>query len=253
MTEEGAGHSAVRVFPTAALAAAAAAELVAAQVAERPRAVLGLATGGTMIPIYRRLVRLIREGRVSLAHVTTFNLDEYVGLAPSAPESYHAYMARHLFVPAGLSSAQTHLPDGTAADLTAAARAYDEAIVRAGGIDLQLLGIGLNGHIGFNEPGTPWDTTTHVVRLADVTRRANARFFGQDPARVPARALTMGIATILRAHRILVVATGADKAPILRRIAESPPTVACPATALRQHPAVLWFLDQPAAGCLPHV
>ena len=241
----------VRVLPTTDAVATAVADELARQLALRPGLVLGLATGGTMVPIYRRLVQRVRDGDVAVSAATTFNLDEYVGLPSTAPESYHAYMTRHLFGPLGLSPEQTHLPDGIAWDLAHACRAYDEALGFAGGLDLQLLGLGVNGHIGFNEPGTPWSSTTHVVTLSEMTRRANARFFGRKWQRVPGRAITLGIANIVAARRVLVVATGARKAGILRKIFVSPVNENCPATALYGHPALIWFLDPAAASELP--
>ncbi len=241
----------VRVFPTAGAVAAAVADELVRQLALRPGLVLGLATGATMVPIYRRLVQRVRDGAVGVADATTFNLDEYVGLPSTAPESYHAYMTRHLFGPLGLSPEQSLLPDGAARDLAHACRAYDEALRVAGGLDLQILGLGLNGHIGFNEPGTPWSSTTHVVTLSEMTRRANARFFGHNWRRVPTRAITLGVANIVAARRVLVVVTGSSKARILRHLFVAPINEDCPATALYGHPALVWFLDKAAASELP--
>jgi glucosamine-6-phosphate deaminase len=238
------------VWPDAwAAAEAVAVELTAAMAAD-PALVLGLATGATMVPVYRRLVRRVRDDRVNVQQVTTFNLDEYVGVPPDAPGSYHAYMRRHLFLPAGFNPARTYLPDGMAADLGQACARYEAEIVEAGGIGIQLLGLGQNGHIGFNEPGTPFDSVTHVVELTDLTRRVNARDFGGRMESVPRQAITMGIGTILRAARILVVVTGAAKAAVISRVLTLPPTEDCPATALHQHPDVTWHLDRAAASRL---
>jgi glucosamine-6-phosphate deaminase len=238
------------VWPDAAAAAeAVAAELAAAMVTD-PALVLGLATGATMVPVYRRLVRRVRDGRIDVQQVTTFNLDEYVGVPLDAPGSYHAYMRRHLFLPAGFNPARTHLPDGMAADLGQACARYEAEIVEAGGIRIQLLGLGQNGHIGFNEPGTPFDSLTHVVELTDLTRRVNAQDFGGRMENVPRRAITMGIGTILRAVRILIVVTGAAKAAVVGRVLTLPPTEDYPATALHLHPDVTWHLDRAAASRL---
>jgi len=238
------------VWPDAAAAAEAVAAELAVAMAGDPTLVLGLATGATMVPVYRRLVRRVRDGRVNVQQVTTFNLDEYVGVPPDAPGSYHAYMRRHLFVPAGFNPARTHLPDGMADDLRQACARYEAKIVEAGGIRIQLLGLGQNGHIGFNEPGTPFDSLTHVVELADLTRRVNAGDFGGRMENVPRRAVTMGIGTILRAARILIVVTGRAKAAVVQKVLALPPTEDCPATALHRHPAVTWYLDRAAASRL---
>ncbi|MFZ5815147.1 MAG: glucosamine-6-phosphate deaminase [Bacillota bacterium] len=232
----------VEVYTDYAALSRRAAELVAELVRAKPGAVLGLPTGATPKGFYRALA----ASGLSLAGVTTFNLDEYVGLPREHPESYYTYMKQHLFDHVDLRPENCHLPDGMAADAAAECRRYEEAIRAAGGIDLLLLGLGLNGHIGFNEPGTPWDSRTRKVALAEETRQANARFF-DNPDEVPTHALTMGIGTILEARRILLLASGAAKAAIVREMLEGVPRVEVPATALQTHPAVTVLLDKEAA------
>lgn len=227
----------------------AAAATIAAQIRRVPDAVLGLATGATPIGTYAELVRLHREGRVSFARVTTYNLDEYLGLDPQDRESYHFYMWRFLFGQVDIDPRRVHIPPGRPDDAAAACAAYERAIEAAGGIDLQLLGIGRNGHIGFNEPGSELRSETHVVTLSEDTRRANARFFG-GLDRVPRRAITMGVGTIMKARRILLLAAGADKAEAVREAVEGPVTPRVPASALRAHPRVALLLDEAAAACL---
>ena len=230
---------------------AAVAEFVAALVAERlaaaPRLVLGLATGQTFLAVYERLVALYRSGMVSFAGATTFNLDEYARLPAEHPASYPAFMRRCLFHHVEIDPARAHLPDGMADDLKAEAARYEAAIAAAGGIGLQLLGIGENGHIGFNEPGASFSSRTRVVTLDASTRRANSRFFpeGED---VPERAVTMGIATILEAREIVLAATGSRKAAALKAALAGPVTPACPAAVLRRHPRVIVVCDNEAAS-----
>lgn len=226
-----------------------AADRLAAQLAHRPDSVLGLPTGDTPLALYRELVRRQRRGELDLSRATTFNLDEYLGLGPDHPTSYAHYMRRHLFAPAGMDSRRTHLPDGTAADPHAEAERYEAAIRAAGGIDLQLLGIGVNGHIGFNEPGSPLDSRTRVVELCATTRSANRRHFpcGEAP---PTHAITLGIATILEARRLLLLATGSAKATALRAALQGPISAGLPASVLQRHPACVAILDAAAATAL---
>jgi len=225
----------------------AGAETICGFIRANPKAVLGLATGETPLGIYRILVRKFREGLISFRQVTTFNLDEYVNLPEDHPESYHTYMRRHLFDHIDLPPSRAHLPRGNAADLAAECRRYDTLIEEAGGIDLQILGIGHNGHIGFNEPGPGLVSGTHVVRLAPETRRANARFFGGFDE-VPEMAVTMGVGTILKAGLILLIAKGEDKAEIVHRALKGPITTECPASLLQAHPRLIVLLDRAAAG-----
>lgn len=213
------------------------------------RAVLGLATGGTPVGLYNYIVRDYERGMFSFKNATTFNLDEYVGLPDGHPESYRAYMRQHLFDRIDLPLSQAHIPNGNAPDLEAECRRYDELIDNAGQIDLQLLGLGHNGHIGFNEPAHALIRATHVVELAAETRQANARFFDSID-QVPKHALTMGVGTILKAKMILLVVKGADKADIVQRALRGPITTDCPASLLQTHPHLNVLLDRAAASKL---
>ncbi|TJY42176.1 glucosamine-6-phosphate deaminase [Cohnella pontilimi] len=224
----------------------AAANIIAGLIQTKPRAVLGLATGGTPVGIYRHLVSDFKLGMFSFKEVTTFNLDEYAGLPADHPESYYAYMRRNLFDHIDIQPFQTHLPNGKAPDAEEECRRYDELIDKAGQLDLQLLGLGHNGHIGFNEPGDELIGGTHVTELAEATREANARYF-QSLDEVPTRALTMGVGTILKAKMILLVVKGADKADIVKRALQGPITTKCPGSLLQTHPNLVVLLDQAAA------
>lgn len=230
--------------------ASAATKLTAALVTNRLRAkpdlVLGCATGRTMESVYDELARLYQEG-LDFSECRTFNLDEYVGLAPSDERSYHSYMRERLFERVNLNPANTHLPDGTAPDLEAEARRYEAQIALAGGVDLQLLGLGEAGHIGFNEPLSSLMSRTREKALTLVTREQNAAFFG-GADKVPKRALTMGVGTILEAREIVMVVTGAKKAGILAKATEGPITAMISATALQLHPNCKVITDEAAAS-----
>lgn len=230
------------------------ARLVARIVLERARAkpdlVLGCATGRTMEAVYAALVTGHRAGVADLSRIRTFNLDEYVGLPPDDPRSYHHYMRTRFFEPIGLPADRTRLPDGMAADLPGEARAYERAIAAAGGIDLQLLGLGDTGHIGFNEPLSALMSRTREKALTPTTRQQNAAMFGGDPAAVPARALTMGVGTILEAREVVLAATGAAKTEVLALATEGPITARISATALQLHPNCKVVVDEAAAGAL---
>lgn len=241
----------VVVHPDPQAAAVAVARVVAdvirdARVAGR-RPVLGLATGSTPVPLYRELVRLHRQEGLSFADVITFNLDEYEGLRGDHPQSYRHYMEENLFGPVDIPRESTHVPDGTTSDPAAACLAFERAISDAGGIDVQILGIGRTGHIGFNEPPSPKDSRTRRVTLDEVTRKDNSAFFG-DVGSVPRAALTMGVATILEARRIELLAFGAGKAEIVRRARSERPGPGCPATWLQLHDACTFHLDPGAAS-----
>ena len=238
----------VRVLDSFAEASSAAADLVAERVLRDPAAVLGVATGSTPSLLYRALAERVAAGTLDFSRVSAFALDEYVGIDPGHPESYRAVLEREVRVPLRMGS--VHVPDGTRSDGEQAGRDYDTAIRDAGGVELQILGIGGNGHIGFNEPGTPHDVGTHVVRLARSTREANARFFGGDPALVPESAITQGIATILAARSLVLLASGAAKADAVARALLGPVDVDCPASALQGHPDVTVLLDREAATVL---
>jgi glucosamine-6-phosphate deaminase len=211
---------------------------------------LGLATGTTMAPLYARLVAAYRAGEVSFRSTFSFNLDEYVGIAKDSPGSFHAYMHEHLFQFIDIAPGRAHIPDGTARDIQAEAVRYEKLIQAAGGIDLQLLGIGANGHIGFNEPGSALASRTRKVKLDEATRIANAaNFLGEQP---PERAITMGITSILEARQILLLATGVEKATAIASAVEGPLTPACPASALRLHSNVHILCDEAAASALTY-
>ena len=236
----------VLIMPDAAAATLRTADLVCEALGARPDLVLGLATGGTMVPVYAELVRRHRAGALSLSDVTSFNLDEYVGLAPDHPGSYHRFMAEALFELTDIRPDRTHLPRGDAADPAQEADLYEARIRAAGGIDLQLLGIGSNGHIGFNEPTSSLASRTRIKTLTETTRSANRRFFDSDAA-VPRFAITMGIATILEARACILLATGAAKAQAIAAMIEGPLSAACPASALQMHPRATIILDAAAA------
>jgi len=222
--------------------------------AKQGRAVLGLATGATVIGVYRELIRLHREERVSFADVVTFNLDEYLPMDPASIHSYHRFMWENLFAHLDIRRENVHIPRG---DLPAAERAgecarYEAAIAAAGGIDLQLLGVGRTGHIGFNEPGSGAESRTRVITLDLVTRKdAAADFFGEE--NVPREAITMGVATILAAREILLLATGEHKAGIIARAVEGPIDHEVAATYLQRHPNATVIIDPPAAAALTRI
>lgn len=217
---------------------------------------LGLATGRTMEPVYAALLRRLADletsrRRALLQGWSSFNLDDYVGLGPDHPASFQAAMRRHLGDPLGLPASALRVPDGDAADPEAEARRYGAAIAAAGGIGLQVLGLGENGHIGFNEPPCPADAPTRCVDLREATRRQNASAFGGDPDRVPRRAITVGLAEILAAEKVLLVVLGSAKATILRRVLEGPPQAQLPASWLLAHPDLTVIVDRAALGLSP--
>jgi glucosamine-6-phosphate deaminase len=237
-------------FDTPARAARALARHVARCIAAKPDLVLGLPTGRTPVPLYAELVALFRAGTIDFSRVSTFNLDEFVGVGGADPRSYRRFMARHLFDHVNLQARRIHFLDGTAASADDECRRYERAIARAGGIDLMLLGLGTNGHIGFNEPGRSLVAETHRTRLTDATRRANAGLFGHDGRQVPREALSMGMATILHARRIVLLATGSSKAGVIRRLVNGPITPSVPASFLQLHRRAEIWVDRPAAARL---
>lgn len=214
----------------------------------KPDAILGYATGSTPLDLYAELIRLNRAGKISFKHAETFNLDEYVGLDGTHDQSYRYFMDKNLFESIDIDPAKTHVPSGMDTS-EAAASAYDEAIAAAGGIDIQLLGIGNNGHIGFNEPGTPLGSITHMVELTDSTRQANKRFFSSIDE-VPTHAVTMGIKTVMNARSIILMALGKGKAEIIKKTLQGPVTPEVPASVLQLHPFVEVYLDYDAASLL---
>ena len=213
-----------------------AAELLAAQVILKPACVLGLATGSSPVGMYRRLAEQYRQGLLDFSAVTSVNLDEYCGLNPEDPQSYRYFMEENLFRHINIRRENTFVPDGLNPDREAVCAAYDARIAALGGVDLQVLGIGNNGHIGFNEPDDHFTVGTHVVALKESTIQANARFF-EDISQVPTHAVTMGMGAILQAKRILLLA-GAEKAAIVRQAMEGPVTPQVPASLLQLHPDV---------------
>lgn len=220
------------------------------RIRSKPEVVLGLATGGTMEPIYARFVEKACEQRLDVSRLTSFNLDEYMGLSADHPKSYSAYMREHLFRHLNFDESRLHLPDGLAKNLNEHCMAYSARMQQHGGIELQLLGVGGNGHIGFNEPGTAFDSRCHVVQLEEQTRLDNSRFFGNNVI-VPGRAITMGLSEIMAAREILLVATGETKADIMAQWYENEITEAIPFTILKRHPKVKIILDDAAAHLLP--
>ncbi|NHO33173.1 glucosamine-6-phosphate deaminase [Acetobacter fallax] len=238
------------ICPDATAARQVAARVISHQIRKKPASVLGLATGRTMEAIYRLLAREHTEHGLDFSAVTTFNLDEYVGLPGTHDQSYRYYMQTHLFDHVNVTTAQTHVPDGAASDPDAEAEAYDTSIAASGGIDLQLLGLGENGHIGFNEPLSALSSRTRVVTLDCATLEQNAGMFGGDATKVPTRALTMGTGTILDSRETLLVVTGAAKADILARVVEGPVSALVPGSALQLHQHCLVILDEAAASGL---
>jgi glucosamine-6-phosphate deaminase len=230
--------------------AAALAERVAWTLRVNPDAVLGLASGRTPVDGYAELRRLHWAGATDWSRASTFNLDEFAGVDSRHPGSFRTFMEHHLFEGVNLHAERIHFLDGVAKDLNAECDRYEAAIASAGGIDLQLLGIGTNGHIGFNEPGDDLPVRTHRVRLMESTRRDNAMLFDNDPSRVPAEALSMGIGTILRARRIILVATGDKKAECIRQATSGRLTTRVPASMLQVHSDVELLLDREAAALI---
>ena len=239
----------VTVFPDARTAARVVAARLAGDLQRKPGLVFGLATGRTPIPLYEELARLTAERDLDWSGATTFNLDEFAGVTPGDAGSYRRFMEEHLFRHTNLSPARINFLDGTADPDEECVR-YERAIAAAGGIDVQILGIGTNGHIGFNEPGPELEARTHRVRLREETRRSNASLFGGDPDRVPTEALSMGMATILQARSAVLLAHGESKAGCIAKVVNGPLTTDLPASFLQLHPDVDLILDAAAASGL---
>ncbi|PLT29075.1 glucosamine-6-phosphate deaminase [Peribacillus deserti] len=214
-------------------------------VKEKPSAVLGLATGSTPVGLYRELIQDHRQNGTSYQDVRTVNLDEYVGLEPSSHNSYASFMRDMFFSHIDIAEQNTHIPNGKAGSLEEECQRYDKLIEGLGGVDLQVLGIGRNGHIGFNEPGTSFESTVHVVQLDQSTREANSRFFDSIDS-VPREAITMGIASILKSKEILLLASGASKAEAIKQLFEDSVSEQFPASALKTHHNVTLIADQDA-------
>lgn len=227
-----------------------AAQRVADLLHDSPRAVLGLPTGRTPILLYDLLAEQHAEGAIDFAHATTFNLDEFVGIGEDHPGSYRAYMRRYLFDRVNLPDGQGHVLDGLTADADAECRRFEDSIAAAGGMDLMILGLGSNGHIGFNEPADSLQARTHRIALLESSRRANAGFFGDDPTLVPAEAMTMGMGTILKARRILLLVTGGAKAATVAAMIGGPITTHLPASFLQLHDSVEVICDAEAAAAI---
>jgi glucosamine-6-phosphate deaminase len=239
----------VIIAPSAGEASAEAARIAAALVRAKRSAVLGLATGSTPLRFYAGLAEMHERDGLDFSGVTTFNLDEYVGLAPEHPQSYAHYMREHFFCRVNIQPERIHVPNGLAPDLPAHCEAYEAAIREAGGIDLQLLGLGSDGHIGFNEPSSSLGSRTRLKTLTEQTIRDNARFFA-SPGEVPHHVITMGVGTILDARRCMVLAFGEGKAKAVADMVEGPVTADVPASALQFHPSCALLVDEAAAGRL---
>ncbi|WP_416729700.1 glucosamine-6-phosphate deaminase [Fictibacillus sp. JL2B1089] len=223
-----------------------AARIIIGKVQSKPDAKLGLATGGTPIGLYKELIQDYRSNGTSYESVCTYNLDEYVGMDPEDPNSYRYFMEENLFAHINVPESQIHIPDGTAVELEAECERYDLELNRGEGVDIQILGIGSNGHIGFNEPGTSFSSHTHIVKLAETTRKANARFFRRLED-VPTQAITMGIASILKAKQILLLVSGINKAEVMKQLLTTDEVdEQLPASALKNHPNVTILADEEA-------
>lgn len=240
----------IHIFDGPDDAAVAVARRIAQALTRNPALVVGLPTGRSPIGTYAQVRRLHTAGEVDFAHATTFNLDEFAGIPPSHPGSFRAFMDHHLFEAINLPPERIHFLNGAAEDLDAECDEYEAEIEAAGGIDLQLLGIGRNGHIGFNEPADALTARTHRVRLAESTRRDNAALFDGDMTRVPREALSMGMGTILKAGTVLLIATGERKAPCVERALRGPISTHLPASFLQLHRRVELYLDREAAARL---
>ena len=222
-----------------------AANIISAQVIMKPNCVLGLATGSTPVGIYKQLIEWYNKGDLDFSRVKTANLDEYKGLTKVNDQSYYHFMQENLFCHVNIEEKNTNIPDGTEPDAQKEAARYEEAIQNLGGIDLQLLGLGHNGHIGFNEPSDIFPKDTHIVDLQESTIEANQRFF-KSIDQVPKQAYTMGIGTIMGAKKILLVVSGGDKADILHEVIKGPVTPRVPASILQLHPDVIIVADEAA-------
>lgn len=223
-------------------------QLIKETIQSKTNPVLGLATGSTPTDLYERMIQANKNKEVSFEAVSTYNLDEYVGLSSTHPQSYARFMKEKLFDHIDIDQGNTYLPKGDASDLQVECDRYD-ALVKSMVADVQILGIGSNGHIAFNEPGSSFESTTHVVELAEQTREDNARFFEKEED-VPTHAITMGIATILVAKKIILMATSSSKADAIQQMIEGPVDTNCPASILQNHPNVVVIIDKEAASKL---
>lgn len=227
-----------------------AADVIEDLIARKPGAVLGTATGSSPLPLYHELVRRYEAGRISFAKVRGFMLDEYVGLPAGHPERYATFMERNLRSRIDMPEGALQGPDALREDLQAACDEYEAAMAAAGYCDLQILGIGADGHIGFNEPGGPLDSPTHIDTLTEKTRSDNARFFNGDISAVPTHCITQGLGTIMRARILVLIATGENKAAAIRELVEGEVSEQWPATVMQRHPDALVLVDPAAASLL---
>lgn len=223
-----------------------AAQSIFSQVALKPKSVLGLATGSTPLGMYRELVKIYREEKLSFSDIKTFNLDEYYRISKENPQSYYYYMHKNLFQYVDIDEKNINIPDGEAKDIEGECMRYEEEILKAGGIDLQVLGIGVNGHIGFNEPDLKFEALTHLVELDETTIKANSRFFNSQE-RVPTRAISMGIKTIMHSRKILLLANGAEKVDAIKEALEGEIKPQVPASILQLHPNLTVIADKEAS------
>lgn len=241
------GSPRITVFPNDEIAARTLASRIAERVTSKPDLVIGLPTGRTPVRLYAELERLCDQRRIDFSRVTTFNLDEFLGIGSDHPGSFRTFMNEHFFTRVNLQTDRIHFLSGAARDCAAECARYEQEIAAAGGIDLLLLGLGTNGHIGFNEPAATLEGRTHRVTLTPETRRANAALFGGDVEAVPKEALSMGMATILQARAIVLIATGSAKASVVDRLLRGPITPELPASFLQTHADCELVLDQAAA------
>ena len=239
----------VVILPGSKAIATLAADAIEQLLRRKPDAVLGLATGSSPLPVYAELARRHERDGLDFTRARGFALDEYVGLPPGHPESYREVIRREFTEQVDISPDNVHGPDGAAADIPAACQAYEDAIRNAGGVDLQLLGVGTDGHIGFNEPGSSLSSRTRIKTLVEQTRRDNARFFGSQ-AEVPHHVITQGLGTILDARHVILIATGAQKAQAVRDLVEGPVAAICAASVLQLHPHATILVDEAAASSL---
>ena len=226
-----------------------AADLIAEEMKKKTSFVMGLATGSTPLPLYKEFIRKNKAGEIDFSTVITFNLDEYVGLVPTHDQSYRYFMNENLFDHVNILKKDTHVPNGMAEDVGASCQEYEKMIDKIGGIDYQVLGIGGNGHIGFNEPGSSLGSLTRIKTLTDETISANARFF-EKKEDVPTQAITMGIGTVMKAQKVVLLANGANKADAVKAALEGPITSICPASSLQLHRFVDYVITENCAAKL---
>ncbi len=239
----------VKIFNSAQEIGIAAAKIIIEKIKENDTAILGLATGSSPIPTYNELVKAYNAGEISFKNVRSFNLDEYCGIPASDSNSYYTFMHENLFNHIDISESNVRVPDGNPVDVQLFCTSYDEDIKAAGGIDIQILGIGRNGHIGFNEPADEFTKGTYKVKLTESTIEANKRFFASAED-VPTEAITMGVESILDAKEIILIATGSDKAQAVHDMIKGEISPECPASILQKHSNVHVFIDKDAASLL---